>query len=123
MDKKKFPERPDSEEILQLSPAILDKTTEEPLDQKIARLLDQGYNSGEDTWLTKIVAEMTKSEGIPHSKEISLSECELRDGRLYFREKLYVPKNELRLLIIQTAHDSCEKDHPGQPALYQTVSD
>ncbi|KAI0992802.1 hypothetical protein K3495_g15382, partial [Podosphaera aphanis] len=105
-----------------LYPAILAEC-EEPLDQKITRLLNEGYEDNNDKWLTRIVAEMKKPEGIPHSKEVSLSECELRGGRLYFRDRLYVPDNELRLLLIQTAHDSCEKGHPGKNALYQTLSD
>ncbi|KAI0991701.1 hypothetical protein K3495_g16486, partial [Podosphaera aphanis] len=108
---------------LEISPAILSEFREEPLDHKIARLLDEGYNNEKDEWLIKVVNELKKPEGIPHSKEISLSECELRDGRLYFRDRLYVPNNELRLLLIQRTHDSCEKGHPGKNALYQAISD
>ncbi|KAI0992409.1 hypothetical protein K3495_g15776, partial [Podosphaera aphanis] len=106
-----------------ISPAILRELQEEPLDHKITRLINQGYDDKRDKWLTKIIAELTKPVGIPHSKEISLSECELRDGRLFFRDRLYVPDNELRLLIIQKTHDSCEMGHPGKNALYQAISD
>jgi Integrase zinc binding domain len=92
----------------------------EPLDHKITRLLDEGYQS--DKWWLKIRDEMLKPKGIPHSKEISLSECEIRDGRLYFRNRLYVPDNELRILLTQTAHTSAETGHPGKNRLYECLS-
>jgi len=92
----------------------------ELLDHQITRLLDEGYQT--DTWWFKIRDEMLKLEGIPHSKEISLSECEIRDGRLYFRNRLYVPDNKLRLLLIQTAHNSAETGHPGKNRLYECLT-
>lgn len=88
----------------------------EPVDHKITRLLEEGYAS--DKFWKEIKAEMMKPEGIPHSKKVPLSECEIIDGRLLFRERIYVPDNELRLLLIQLAHDSCEAGHPGKNKLY-----
>ncbi|KAI0998268.1 hypothetical protein K3495_g9932 [Podosphaera aphanis] len=106
-----------------LSSAIVHKPKEEPLDCKIARPLEEGYTDKKDKWLAEVVTELTKPEGVPHSKEISLPECEFREGRLYFRDRLYVPDNELRLFLIQKTHDSCEKGYPGKNALYQAISD
>jgi hypothetical protein len=105
---------------LSLAPAILSEHETEPLNHKITRLLDDGYKS--DKWWHKIETEMTKPEGIPHSKDVALSECEIRNGRLYFRDRIYVPDNELRLLLIQTAHDSVEGGHPGKNKLYELLS-
>jgi hypothetical protein len=65
---------------------------------------------------------MLKPKGIPHSKEISLSECEIQDGRLYFRNRLYVLDNELCILLTQTAHTSAETGHPGKNRLYECLS-
>ena len=64
---------------------------------------------------------MLKPEGIPYSKEISLSECEIQDGRLYFRNRLYVLDNELRLLLTQTAYNSAETGHLGKNRLYECL--
>jgi hypothetical protein len=38
----------------------------------------------------KVRDEMPKPYGIPHSKEVALSECTINKGRLYFRVRLYV---------------------------------
>ena len=88
-----------------LSSASLSKPKDEPSDQKISRLLDQGYQVETDQWLKNIVAELTKPEGIPHSKEISLSECELHGGQLHYRDRICVPDNELR----QIGRASCRE--------------
>ena len=63
-----------------------------------------------------------KPEGIPRLKDIQLSECEISDGRLYFQGRLYVPDNELRLLVLGLAHDLPEAGHPGKNRLYNLVS-
>lgn len=107
-----------AEELL-LSPTIVEPE-EEPLNAKIARLLEEGYRT--DEFYRKIFLEMTKSEGIPHSKEISLSECALREGRLYFRDRIYVPDTNLRPLLVQLAHDSVETGHPGKNKMYEILS-
>jgi hypothetical protein len=75
-----------------------------------------------DVWWHKIEAEMTKTEGVPRSRDVTLSKCEIRDQKLYFRDRAYVPDNELRLLLIQSAHDSVEEGHPGKNSLYEVVS-
>ncbi|KAJ6436324.1 mRNA 3 end-processing YTH1 [Purpureocillium lavendulum] len=109
------------EQEIALCPAILDDVQgPEPIDHKITRLLDKGYE--DDEWWTKIRDEMLKPHGVPHSKDIPLSECTINDGRLYFRERLYVPQGELRTLLIQLAHDSVESGHPGKNKLYELIS-
>ena len=72
---------------------------------------------------------MCKTEGIPHSKELPLSECTITDDRLYFQDRLYVPATvipianlpNLRTFILQLAHDSVESGHPGKNKLYELV--
>ncbi|KJZ68172.1 hypothetical protein HIM_12440 [Hirsutella minnesotensis 3608] len=108
------------EDEVVLCPAILDDTEPEPIDHTITRLLDKGYES--DEWWMKIRDEMLKPHGMPHSKEVSLSECTIQENRLYFRERLYVPEGELRTLLIQLAHDSVESGHPGKNKLYELIS-
>ena len=72
----------------------------------------------------KIRDEMLKPYGTPHLKEVSLSECMIYKGRLYFRERLYVPEGEgeLRTLLTQLAHDSVESGHPEKNKLYKLIS-
>ena len=45
---------------------------------------------------------------------MSLSDCKLRDDRLYYRDLLYIPDHdELRLKLLQKSHDSMSAGHPG----------
>jgi hypothetical protein len=117
----------DFQQDLALSPAILDETEEESTEVTIARLLDDGYTKellpqhSTSTW-QRCYMELTKPEGIPHLKDISLSECRIAGNRLYFRDRLYVPDTELRLLLLQLAHDSVETGHPGKNKLYDLLS-
>jgi hypothetical protein len=79
-------------------------------------------NTVESSSSSSSKAEMTNPEGIPHSKVIPLSECEIVDGKLLFQGRIYVPGAELRLYLIQLAHDSCESGHPGKNKLYALLS-
>ena len=96
----------DFQQDLALAPVILNETEEESTEVKIARLLDDGYakellpQNSTSTW-QRCYMELTKPEGVPHLKDISLSECRITDNRLYFRDRLYVPDTELRLLLLQ----------------------
>jgi hypothetical protein len=54
-------------------------------------------------------------DGKLHSKEISLSECGVRDGRLYYQQRLYIPNDDnLRLRLLQSHHDAPRAGYPGR---------
>lgn len=99
----------------------------EPLDHKILRLLETGYEleladqTNTTTW-KRCWLELTKTVGIPRLNDISLSESEIRGDRLYYRDALYVPAvTDLRRLLLQTAHDLPESGHPGGDRLFEMV--
>jgi len=53
-------------------------------------------------------------DGVCHTKEISLAECQEENGRLTYRNRIYVPAHDrLRLRILQTHHDPPAFGHPG----------
>jgi hypothetical protein len=104
---------------LHAAPAIIEPELE-PTNHKITRLLETGY-AVDKFWKTTR-AEMMKPEGIPYSKTVPLSECEIIDNRLLFRGRIYVPEGELRPLLTQLAHDSCESGHLGKNKLYALLS-
>lgn len=120
------------QEVL-LHPAIVDTQEEETISHKLTTFFELGYES--DPWWHRVRDELTKPEGIPHLKDISLSECSITDNRLYFRGRLYVPSlsqttatatattnpTNLRTFIIQLAHDSVESGHPGRAKLYELI--
>ena len=54
-------------------------------------------------------------DGIRRSKKISLSECEARGNRLYYRNRLVVPDHdELKLKLLEHVHDLPVAGHPGR---------
>jgi transposase InsO family protein len=47
--------------------------------------------------------------------KISISECDVNDGQLRFRDRIWVPNSEpLRTRMIQETHDSMANGHPGR---------
>ena len=107
---------------LSASPAVLNDI-EKPFTHILTGRLEEGYKN--DKWFNKIKNEMSQDDHPPHSKQINLSECEIRGDWLYFRNRLYVPKadkGELRTSILQAAHDSAESGHPGYKKLYEIVT-
>lgn len=103
-----------------LSPADLEEGREESDDMKVARLIEEGYP--EDSFWLRISKELNKEEGTPCSKEVALSECDIRDDRLFFRDRLYLPDSEVRVFVIQKTHDAMEGGHPGTSKLYELLS-
>lgn len=116
------------EQEITLCPTTIEPSQPEPLDHKITRLLEKGLQ--QDPWFHKTRDEMLKPTGTPHSKDVTLSECRITDGRLYFRDRVYVPDSSepevdvpsLRTFILQTIHDSVESGHPGKNKLYELIS-
>jgi transposase InsO family protein len=54
-------------------------------------------------------------DGVRHSRRITLAECEERDGRLWYRDRLYVPEHEpLRLHLMKRHHEAPNAGHPGR---------
>ena len=115
------------EQEVALCPVILRDTETEPINHKLTKLFEKGYEN--DPWWHKIRDEMCKTEGIPYSKDLPLSECTITDDRLYFQDRLYVPattkleanSTNLRTFILQLAHDSVESGHPGRNKMYELI--
>ena len=56
-------------------------------------------------------------------KNFFLSETKLVDGRIYFRDKMFVPDvGQLRLRFIQKSHDDPAAGHPGKTKTYEILS-
>jgi hypothetical protein len=57
-----------------------------------------------------------------HSKEISLSECSVHDGRLYYQQRLYILNDDnLRLPLLQSHHDAPAAGHPGHAKTFDLL--
>lgn len=54
---------------------------------------------------------------------MSMSDCILKDNRLYYRDRLYIPNsNELRLCLISQAHTSPAGGHGGRSRTFELLS-
>src|SRR5690606_10331685 len=62
-------------------------------------------------------------EGQSRSKQLSLAECEVRNGRLIYRERVYVPDYPpLKLRLIQDFHATPAAGHPGRSKTLELLS-
>jgi len=53
--------------------------------------------------------------------KLSIAECSIANGRLLFRNRLWVPR-KLRTSLIQATHDSLVHVHPGREGLYAILA-
>jgi len=61
-------------------------------------------------------------DGTRHSREISLAECREENGRLIYRNRIYVPcHDQLRLRILQNHHDPPAIGHPGRAKTLELI--
>jgi transposase InsO family protein/predicted aspartyl protease len=82
-------------------------------------LLAQGYQT--DPFPTDILGKLERGERTSHL--ITLSECEARDGRLYYRDRLFIPEyEELHLYLLQQNHDVPSAGHCGQAKTFELLS-
>jgi RNase H-like domain found in reverse transcriptase/Reverse transcriptase (RNA-dependent DNA polymerase)/Integrase zinc binding domain/Integrase core domain/Aspartyl protease/Chromo (CHRromatin Organisation MOdifier) domain len=67
------------------------------------------------------VLEMLRS-GTRYCKDISLAECSEVEGRLYYRNKLYVPNShKLRMRLCKEHHDHPVAGHPGVAKTFNLI--
>ena len=76
----------------------------------LRELFELAYKS--DKTPTQILQAIQR--GDRHYLKVTLAECEDRQGILYYRGRLFVPRSdELRLHLMKTHHDSPAFGHPG----------
>ena len=60
--------------------------------------------------------------GARRLKQFPLAECSLREDRVYYWDRLFVPENdELKLKIFHLCHDSALAGHPGTVKLLEII--
>jgi hypothetical protein len=100
-------------------PALPAERTAPLLPPQIQDLFDLGYDK--DKELKSIILAL-KEKKLRHRK-ISLAECELSGGYLYYRERLYVPANEeLHAELLRLYHASPVAGHMGRARTYEILS-
>jgi hypothetical protein len=87
--------------------------------EESANLWEEGYRL--DPIPNQILRML--QEKVQHSRLISLADCEEIDGKLYYREKLFVPASDrLRLHLIQQHHDTPAMGHSGRTKTLELLS-
>jgi len=103
---------------------IADRNTE-PLNprrfrtpEEVEELFTAGYQK--DPFPQKIIDMLRNNER--KTNEITLADCEDKDGRLYYRNKKYVPDHdELRLQLLELWHAQAIVGHPGVAKTYEII--
>lgn len=84
------------------------------LPETLEALLDEGYQS--DPLPNSILKALRDDDGRHH--EITLAECEERSGRLYYRERLYIPDSDnLKAEVLRRCHEAPLRATPARRRL------
>ena len=95
---------------------------ESGLDQEEVKTLEELWQEAlkNDPFPVKIL-NLLRS-GARHSKDISLAECTEIDGRLHYREKMFVPDSHaLKMRLCESVHDSPVAGHPGRAKTFDLL--
>ena len=94
-------EEPENEENLSLEELIDRGYQEDPLPNRVLQLLADGTN---------------------YSKDLTIADCAVVNGRLHYRDRLYVPDyHALRLHLCRLHHDSPHAGHLGIGNTYEQL--
>ena len=93
--------------------------TQVPLDD----LISQAYAQDPDTEEMIEALRQLKRQWPKHLKRklrITKAECKLVDGRIYFRDRLFIPNvPDVKLQVISRTHSNVLSGHPGR---YKTAT-
>ncbi len=108
-----------SERSFEKLPLNSEERSSEKLPPNLEELFVQDYEC--DSFSTQVLKSL-QEEASKH-KGISLAKCSERGGRLYYRNRLYVPDfDPLKLQLLQTCHDSPPVGHPEKVKTYETLT-
>ena len=80
-------------------------------DRTVNQIIDEEYPHDK---LIQETLELLRT-GNRRSKKLSLSECEEREGRLYYRGRMMIPDHdELKIKLLRITHDAPAGGHPGR---------
>ena len=113
-----------SERFEKLRPIFLDaelnrnESEIDKWDMEIDELIEYEYK--DDPWITDIIKAIRT--GKRKHKDIILAEYEIRNDRLYYRQKMVVPNSEpLRFKILEFIYNSSVIRYPGCAKTYKIV--
>ncbi|KAL9564024.1 hypothetical protein ACKAV7_011798 [Fusarium commune] len=85
----------------------------------IDRLLEEGYQTDDD--LQSILQAVR--EGAQRHPKITLAECTIIQGRLLYRDRIYIPDhNPLKAALLKASHEHPIAGHPGRACTYDLLS-
>ena len=108
---------------LAVSPLELNEDTADSEDDStdaptLEELITQGY--GEDPLPNRVLEALRTEE--TQSKDLSLADCKEVDGRLYYRDRLFVPQHHpLQMRLCRLYHDSSLGGHLGNANTYELL--
>jgi transposase InsO family protein len=73
-------------------------------------------------WM-KDVNDKLRQWSTPRPQAISIAECRVHDGKLVYRDRIWVPNHEpLRTKILQAHHDTPTTGHPGRDSMRRAIA-
>ena len=93
----------------------------EALDQDLETIISQAYQDVNPEDPVAIISQTIMNEE-RHSRQCSLSDYFLDNGRFHHHGKLYLPNQKLlRLRILWESHDQPMTGHPGVARTYEIL--
>ena len=93
----------------------------EPTDQALETAIENAYQEMDPEDPMFVISQKI-SNAEHHSQQYLLSNYSLKNGRLYFNNKLFLPNQEpLRHRILQESHDQPMTGHPGVAKTYEIL--
>ncbi|KAL9567590.1 hypothetical protein ACKAV7_008354 [Fusarium commune] len=104
---------------LQTSTAPAEPSLSIDLPEDIDRLLEEGYKTDND--LQSILQAVR--EGAQRHPKITLAEYTIVQGRLLYRDRIYIPDHDpLKAALLKASHEHPIAGHPGRARTYDLLS-
>lgn len=101
-----------------LCPVEVTEEEDEEVEPTLAEAISTAYEN--DGFAQEILRLLR--DGVTQSKKITLSECESREGQLWYQGRLYVPDNEkLRVRLCEAHHDAPAAGHNGRTKTLELI--
>lgn len=108
-----------AERLLPLHIATLEDETQPP---SLDTLWEEGRSK--DLVYCQLKSDIQSGKRKTKTHRISLSECEAREGEIFYRNRIWVPGHcDLQLRLIQQRHDTPSAGHPGYERTFSLLKD
>lgn len=99
--------------------ALREACASDPLINSLMRVKDGKLHKDGPLLVEQLSAEVRK---FLSNHNIAMADCSVKAGQFYYKQRAWVPTNELRLLLLQSNHDTPAGGHPGKTKTYELLT-